>query len=73
MLVSFIMSKCLSGQDLSQQILTPKNMYIKTTQIQNKTRRASLVSNSFSYYKTEGLRVKDEGSRLEVKDEKDEG
>ena len=43
------------------------------------TRRASLVSNSFSYYKTEGLRVKDEGWRTKGEGEgegrrvKDEG
>ena len=34
----------------------------------NMTRRASLVSNSFFYYKTEGLRVKNKGGRLEVND-----
>ena len=36
--------------------------------LQHTTIGASLVSNSFYYYKTEGLRVMGEGWRLEVKD-----
>ena len=51
-----------STANLPQQLQLPQQQpLLPLQQLQPQTRRASLVSNSYFFYKTEGLRVKDGG------------